>query len=423
MSSKQPFARRIVIAFVLLTVLVSGAFSLSIVAVVHFIEQRLVSEEMHRELNGVLHEDLKNGRAPRLDARTRFYASNLPAYTIPERYAGLDEGFTELVDDDQAFYAYAQEINGVRYVLVQDQDEFEAHEQALFDVVLAGVILTVLGAWALGRVMAGRIMAPVSRLAQQVRHRDQLLPTAPPLAPDYPDDEVGQLASAFDGTLGQLRQSLERERLFTSDVSHELRTPLMVISTSCELLQQAQLEPRQREQLQRIERASGEMRELVQTFLQLARGSVDEADFTATASLAQVAEQQSKHWAELMREKGLEFECITEGPDDGRYSPTLLGTVMANLLRNALHYTDRGQVRLFLEAGGFRVEDSGAGIAQEQHESIFQPFVRGTLARGEGLGLGLSLVKRICTHQGWNITVHNLSPTGSCFRVRFTQRS
>ena len=44
MSSKQPFARRIVIAFVLLTVLVSGAFSLSIVAVVHFIEQRLVSE-------------------------------------------------------------------------------------------------------------------------------------------------------------------------------------------------------------------------------------------------------------------------------------------------------------------------------------------------------------------------------------------
>lgn len=296
MSSKQPFARRIVIAFVLLTVLVSGAFSLSIVAVVHFIEQRLVSEEMHRELNGVLHEDLKNGRAPRLDARTRFYASNLPAYTIPERYAELDEGFTELVDDDQAFYAYAQEINGVRYVLVQDQDEFEAHEQALFDVVLAGFILTVLGAWALGRVMAGRIMAPVSRLAQQVRHRDQLLPTAPPLAPDYPDDEVGQLASAFDGTLGQLRQSLERERLFTSDVSHELRTPLMVISTSCELLQQAQLEPRQREQLQRIERASGEMRELVQTFLQLARGSVDEADFTPTASLAQVAEQQSKHW-------------------------------------------------------------------------------------------------------------------------------
>ena len=423
MTSKQPFAQRIVIAFVLMTVLVSGAFSLSIVAVVHFIEQHLVSEEMHRELNNVLHEDLKSGHSPRLDAKTRFYASNVPKYAIPERYDGLNEGFTELVDNDQAFYAYAQEINGARYVLIQEQDEFEAHEQALFDVVLAGFILTVLGAWMLGRVMAGRVMAPISRLAQQDRQLDQLLPTAPPLAPEYPDDEVGQLASAFDSTLGKLRQSLEHERLFTSDVSHELRTPLMVIATSCELLEQVRLEPCQRKQLQRIERASGEMRELVQTFLQLARGSVDEADFTATASLAQVAEQQCRHWGGLMREKGLEFGCIVDGPNDSRYSPTLLGTVMANLLRNALHYTDRGQVRLFLEADGFRVEDSGAGIAQEQHESIFQPFVRGTLARGEGMGLGLSLVKRICTHQGWNITVHNLSPTGTCFRVRLTQRS
>jgi HAMP domain-containing protein len=68
--------------------------------------------------------------------------------------------------------------------------------------------------------MARKVMAPVSRLAQQVRHRDQQDPLAPPLAPQYPDDEVGQLAAAFDSALGQLRHSLERERLFTSDVSH-----------------------------------------------------------------------------------------------------------------------------------------------------------------------------------------------------------
>ena len=423
MLSKQPFARRIVVAFVLMTILVSGAFSLSIVAVVHFIERHLLSEEMHRELNGILREDIKSGRPPRLDAKTRFYASNIPEYAIPERYERLEEGFTELVDDDQAFYVYAQAINDAKYLLVQEQSEFEAHEQALFNVVLAGFILTVLGAWALGRAMAGRVMRPLSRLAQQVRDRDQLLPTAPPLAPNYPDDEVGQLASAFDSTLGQLRQSLERERLFTSDVSHELRTPLMVITTSCELLEQAPLEPRQREQLRRIESASGEMRELAQTFLQLARGRVDETDFAASVSLRQEAERQRKRWSQLVRAKGLGFECIEEAPDDGRYNPTLLGTVMTNLLRNALHYTDQGYIRLVLEADGFRVEDSGAGVAQDQHDLIFQPFVRGTQARGEGLGLGLSLVKRICAHEGWSIAVHDLSPTGSCFRVRFRQSS
>ena len=416
-SRKQPFARRILIAFVLMTTLVSGLFSLSIVAVVHFIEEHLVSEELSRELSEVLGEDLEQGRPPRLDSSTRLFASNLAEHGIPEQFSGLAEGFTEVVDGDQAFYVYTREIDGHTYLLVQEQHEFEAREQALFNVVLAGFILTVVGAWGLGLIMARKVMAPVSRLALQVRHRDQLHPLAPALAPEYPDDEVGQLADAFDSTLGQVRQSLERERLFTSDVSHELRTPLMVIASSCELLAEAPLAPREREQLERIRRASEEMRDLVQTFLQLARDKANASAFVANRSLASVAAEQSGRWGPLLNEKGLDFQCIEEGQDNGLYNPTFLGTVMANLLRNALHYTERGAVRLVMEPGGFRVEDSGGGIPVEQHEQIFQPFVRGAQARGEGLGLGLSLVKRICSKQGWRISVHNLATGGTCFKV------
>ncbi|MBU0900783.1 MAG: HAMP domain-containing histidine kinase [Gammaproteobacteria bacterium] len=419
MASKQPFARRILIAFVLMTTLVSGLFSLSIVAVVHVLEEHLVSEELSRELDTVLHEDLKHGNRPRLDSSTRFFASNLPGYAIPEQYAGLSEGFNEVFDGDKAFYVYVQEINGNTYQLVQEQHEFEAREQALFNVVLAGFLLTVVGAWALGLIMARRVMAPVSRLAQQVRHRDQLHTLAPPLAPDYPDDEVGQLAAAFDSTLGQVRQSLERERLFTSDVSHELRTPLMVIATSCELLAEAALSPRERQQLERITRTCEEMRELVQTFLQLARSKANETAFVADSSLASIAAAQTERWEPMFNDKGLTFQHAQEGNDNGLYNATFLGTVMANLLRNALHYTEHGLVRLVLEEGGFRVEDSGTGIPQEQHEQIFQPFVRGPQARGEGLGLGLSLVKRICAKQGWSITVHSRAEGGTCFTVRF----
>ena len=61
------------------------------------------------------------------------------------------------------------------------------------------------------------------------------------------------------------------------------------------------------------------------------------------------------------------------------------------------------------------------GIPEEQRERIFQPFVRGEQARGEGLGLGLSLVKRICAHQGWQIRVSGREAGGSCFRVRLKQ--
>lgn len=417
MPSKQPFERRILIAFVLMTAVVSGLLSLSIVAVVHFVEEHLVSEELQRELNKVLHDDLRQGRQPRLDSSTRFYASGHKDYAIPSQFVGLAEGFNEVVDGDEAFYVYVQQTNGQTYLLVQEQHEFEAREQALFNIVLAGFILTLLAAWGLGRVMARKVMEPVTRLAKQVRHRDQLHVLAPPLAPDYPDDEIGQLAAAFDSTLGKVRQTLERERLFTSDVSHELRTPLMVISGACELLAEAPLSPREKEQIARIARASEEMRDLVQIFLQLARDKSDQAALGGSSSLASIAAEQSARWGVQIEEKGLSFQLIEKGQDDGIYNATLLSTVMGNLLRNALHYTEHGHVRLVLETGGFYIEDSGAGISAEQHERIFQPFVRGAQARGEGLGLGLSLVKRICAKQGWGIDLQSQPSSGSRFRV------
>ncbi|MCG4451912.1 MULTISPECIES: HAMP domain-containing sensor histidine kinase [unclassified Pseudomonas] len=418
MVSKQPLLRRIVIAFVLMTLVVSGVFSLSIVAIVHFVEEHLVSQELDRELSIVIDEDLRRGQRPRLDSSTRFFASHLPEFEVPLQFAEAADGFSEVVEGDQAFYLFKRSENGRDFMLVQEQHEFEAREQVLFNVVLAGFLLSMLVAWSLGWLLARRVMAPVIRLANQVRHRDQLHALAPALAPDYPDDEVGHLAAAFDSTLGQLRHSLERERLFTSDVSHELRTPLMIIASSCELLAEApNLDARQLEQIQRIARATEEMGDLVQTFLILARARPQESSQGGSATLAAVADEQSKRWAPLMHEKGLQFQLIEEGEDDSHYNLTFLRTVISNLLRNALHYTEQGTVRLILQDGGFRVEDSGVGIPLDQQEQMFQPFVRGAQSRGEGLGLGLSLVKRICTHQGWTVQMRDLPPRGSAFEV------
>ena len=102
MLSKQPFERRILIAFVLMTVMVSGLFSLSIVGVVHFIEEHLVSQEMSRELGETLNEDIRQGRPPRLDSSTQFFSSYHDQYLIPQQYAGLQEGFNEVVSGDEA---------------------------------------------------------------------------------------------------------------------------------------------------------------------------------------------------------------------------------------------------------------------------------------------------------------------------------
>ncbi len=418
MNAKQPLVRRIVIAFTLMTLVVSGAFSLGIVAIVHFIEEHLVSQEMNEELDSILQKDLAKGLAPRLDLKTRLFASHMPGYEIPQSFIGLDEGFNEEVNDQGAYYVFIRDTPQQRFVLVQEQEEFEARENALFAVVFAGFLLSVIAAWLLGWLMARTIIAPLTRLERQVRHRDQLLTLAPNLAPDYPDDEVGHLAAAFDETLGQLRNSLERERLFTSDVSHELRTPLMIIASSAELLETAPLEEREARQVNRIKLATDEINELVETFLLLARANQNPEPLSGGVPLLQVAKEQSQRWGPRFKDKGLDFELLDEAVGTGIYHSGLLATVISNLLRNALHYTDSGTVRLLLTTDGFRVEDTGQGIPSAQKDSIFQPFVRGTQARGEGLGLGLSLVKRICAYQRWEVRMHSLPGGGSCFTVK-----
>ncbi|MCP6133896.1 ATP-binding protein, partial [Klebsiella pneumoniae] len=92
---------------------------------------------------------------------------------------------------------------------------------------------------------------------------------------------------------------------------------------------------------------------------------------------------------------GLAFD-YQPGPDqDDRYNAPFLRSVMGNLLRNALHYTDSGRIRLVVRERSFLVEDSGVGIPEEDREAMFRAFVRGPAKRGDGLGLGLSLVQRI----------------------------
>ena len=137
-------------------------------------------------------------------------------------------------------------------------------------------------------------------------------------------------------------------------------------------------------------RASIEMQDLVQTFLQLARGDSNPGATNSKRSLVLVAEELVKRWQPLFQDKKLDLHYEVRETDHGSYNPVLLGSVIANLLRNALHYTEQGNVRLVLLDGGFYVEDSGIGIPLEQQQNIFQPFISRLQARGEGSGLGLS---------------------------------
>jgi signal transduction histidine kinase len=192
----------------------------------------------------------------------------------------------------------------------------------------------------------------------------------------------------------------------------------MVLASSCELLlENPGIDQRGRAQVERIARACEEMRELVQTFLMLARAQREDASMSPQQSVSQVADGLLSLWREPIESKGLALSFVPGHPPGNGYNATLLHAVMGNLLRNALHYTENGFIRLTLTPTGFVVEDSGVGIPEEKREAMFEPFVRGSEKRGEGLGLGLSLVQRICENQGWTVSLTTMEPNGCRFEV------
>ena len=103
--------------------------------------------------------------------------------------------------------------------------------------------------------------------------------------------------------------------------------------------------------------------------------------------------------------------------DASTYNASFLETVISNLLRNALMYAESGTVRMIIDKDQVSIEDTGPGISEETQSKIFEPFFRGVNDTGEGIGLGLSMVQRICRHQGWDITVRSLQPIGTSFTV------
>jgi signal transduction histidine kinase len=355
---------------------------------------------------------------PQLGLGTQFYSGT---EDLPYYLQDLEPGFYKVEDEETSFHVMIKKEQEMPFYLVQEKTTVKRHENLLELTVIAGFFLSVAASLILGVMMVRRIIAPVQRLTHQVHNREQLLLDAPPLSTEYTNDEVGRLAQAFDRTISMLQESLLRESLFTSDVSHELRTPLMVIKSSCDLLvAKDQLDSYSRQRIDTISKAANEIQELVDAFLTLARGKDTEQE---NSGLSNIINRNLPRWQQQAEAKGITFTVKDETRSNGEqtklYPAPMLRTVINNLVRNAIYHTVEGGITLVARPKGFTICDTGPGIAKSDKDSIFKPFYRGESGSQHGLGLGLSLVQRICQKEQWTVSVSDNHPHGCCFTVSF----
>lgn len=415
-ATQRGLARHLVLTYVVLALLVAGLLTGLSVWSVGKLEAHLQRIDMGMAVERV-RGDFLAGIDP--GRPNRFFHGEPGSDAFPDWLQPLSPGFHKIERAGRIWHVMADDQGGQRYMLLRDYTDYEQSQVASHWAAVSGLAGSLALAFALGILATRRLLRPLSRLAAQVNTRGAQPPQTR-LAEDYPPDEIGQLAAAFDATYNQLEQALRREQLFTADVGHELRTPLMVISSSCELLREEQaLDADGQARLTRIEAAASDMSDRLDTYLMLARGG-DAAERFARESAVSTARGQLAAWAGVAERRGMHLTLEEAGTHTQplQFPAPLMRAVLSNLIRNSLQYAGpQAQVVITAGADFMQVADNGPGIPAERQAAIFSPFVRGEQPDAGNLGLGLSLVQRICAHQGWRVSLQSAPGRGSVFRV------
>ena len=250
-----------------------------------------------------------------------------------------------------------------------------------------------------------------------------------------PDGQVRNLLSIVsDVTLQKegeqaLRLESQRKDEFLATLAHELRNPLAPIRNSVQLLRRVgPASPHAGKAVDILDRQVGHMVRLVDDLLDVARIGQGKVDLqVATVSLQSAVDAALETSRPLVEAAGHALRVdLPAQPLLVKGDPVRLAQVFANLLNNAAKYTPRGgRIAVTAERAGdralLRVADTGNGIPAHMLATVFDLFVQvrdhADQAQG-GLGIGLSLVRRLVEMHGGTVEVHSAGPgAGSTFTV------
>ncbi|MDP2903731.1 MAG: ATP-binding protein [Methylovulum sp.] len=216
---------------------------------------------------------------------------------------------------------------------------------------------------------------------------------------------------------------------FLSNMSHEIRSPLNSIIGYAHILNKDPTIPEHRKQAVETLKRSGEhLSSLIEDILDIARIEARRFELkyepinfqNFIGHLVYIFKSQAE-------EKGLQFNCYFANnlPQRMRGDEKRVGQILINLLGNAVKFTCSGEINFQIKyssgVANFEVSDTGPGIAEEQLQTIFQPFIRLNTPTGNantGSGLGLTISKILAEIMGGELTVKSTLGQGSTFTVR-----
>ena len=262
---------------------------------------------------------------------------------------------------------------------------------------------------------------PLARLSEEIKARTprDLRPIDAAAAPE----EMRPLLAALNGLLDEVAHAAQNQHRFLANAAHQLRTPLAGLRAHTELALAQPMPDSCRASLEQVHQATIRTARLANQLLALARAEPGGRAGRSEVNLRSVVEDEADAWVHQALARDLDFGFELE-PAPVKGDALLLREALANLVHNAIEYSNRGgrvTVRTGQREGKSfaEIEDDGTGIALQERERVLERFYRVPGTPGTGSGLGLAIVREIAGGHGARIELAEGAGARGC-RVALT---
>lgn len=395
MMANHSLKKRIIIGFMSFALLIAMVFSLFNFMFLYNVEDTFFDAMIKEEAQYIQAHWLNTGKLvqPKRKFMTAYNAPN--ALPVDLQRAMEQAPNQREYSGDESRHYHVLYSTKPDYVLVAEVSDYLVVRPLRLNIALVLVatsLIMILFALILGYWIAKRTTKPLSQLATLVADTSPTqLPTN--FSKDFPNNEIGLLASTLENSLLRINQFIEREQNFTRDASHELRTPVTIIKNAMELLDQQDCSEKEKLILARVTQANRKMEQTINTLLSLAREEKQPKKFNYIKILPLI-ERAIIEQATLLEGKNVEVDVSVKMDREVQLSSVVLQILLTNLIANAFQYTEQGIVSISMNGNTLCISDSGKGIDKNIQGNVFDPLVKGE--NSKGFGIGLSLVKRLC---------------------------